>query len=141
MSVPPREQQPSFSASLRRLTIPAAVMAGGLVGSGLRAGIGELFPVDTGRFPSTTLAVNLTGSLLLGFYLARRQGAMMARWSLPFWAIGVLGSFTTFSAFGVEVFRLLAAQAVLVALGYVLVSTLGGLAMALLGERLGAVHR
>lgn len=141
MSGPAREQQPPFPALLRRLIVPAAVMAGGLVGSGARAGIGELFPVGEGRFPSTTLLVNLAGSLLLGFYLARRQGAITARWSLPFWAIGVLGSFTTFSAFGVEVFRLLAAQAVLMAVGYVLVSTLGGLAMALLGERLGAVRR
>jgi CrcB protein len=116
-------------------------MAGGLLGAGLRAAIGELFPVAAGRFPATTLSVNLAGSLLLGLYLARRQRAVSSGWSFRFWAIGGLGSFTTFSAFSAEVFRLITADASRIAVWYVLASLIGGVAAALLGERLGTVAR
>jgi CrcB protein len=64
-----------------------------------------------------------------------------ARWSLRFWAIGALGSFTTFSTFSLEVFQLIEIGHVPVALGYVGASTLGGLAVALIGDRVGAVTR
>jgi CrcB protein len=100
-----------------------------------------MFPVDPGRFPWPTLVVNVAGSLLLGLYLARRQRAVTARWSLQFWAIGALGSFTTFSTFSVEVFRLVDANAGSVAASYAVASLIGGLLAALLGERLGAVAR
>ncbi|MEZ5175521.1 MAG: CrcB family protein [Acidimicrobiia bacterium] len=114
-------------------------MAGGLLGSGLRVAVVDLLPTTPGRFPTTTLAVNLAGSLLVGFYLARRQRAVIAEWSLRFWAIGVLGSFTTFSMFSVEVFGLLDMDATVVAVGYVGASLLGGVAAALVGRRLGTV--
>jgi CrcB protein len=116
-------------------------LAGGLLGSGLRATIGELFPAAPGTFPAATLLVNLAGSLVLGFYLARRQRAITSGWSLRFWAIGGLGSFTTFSTFSAEVFRLVEAGAPIPAVWYVLASLIGGVAAALLGERLGSVGR
>jgi CrcB protein len=91
------------------LLAPVAVLAGGLLGSGARAGITERFPTEPGTFPTSTLVVNLAGSLLLGLYLARRQRAVTARTSVQLWAIGALGSFTTFSAFSVEMFQLIEA--------------------------------
>jgi len=118
------------------LAAPLAVMAGGLIGSGLRAAIVGVLPVDSGGFPVATLSINLAGSMLLGLYLARRQRAIVARWSLQFWAIGVLGSFTTFSALSVEVFLLIGSGEAVIAGSYVVISTLGGLAAALLGGRL-----
>jgi CrcB protein len=60
---------------------------------------------------------------------------------LQFWAIGGLGSFTTFSAFSAEVVRLLTANAVVIAAWYVIASTAGGLAATVLGQRLGLVRR
>jgi CrcB protein len=47
-------------------------------------------------------------------------------WARPFLAVGVLGGYTTYSAFAVEVVGLTDACAVARALGYVLVSVLGG---------------
>lgn len=91
-----------------------------------------------GGIPIATLVVNLLGSLLLGLYLARRERAAVSRLSLQFWAIGALGSFTTFSAFSLEVVRLVDGGAVTTALVYVLASTVGGLAAALVGDRLGS---
>ncbi|MEX2279783.1 MAG: CrcB family protein [Acidimicrobiia bacterium] len=117
-----------------------AVLGGGLVGSAARSGIGEMFQ-PSGSFPVTTAAINVAGSLLLGFYLARHQRADVTRWSLQFWAIGAIGSFTTFSAFSVEVFHLVASGSMTVALSYVVASTLGGLTAALIGDRLGSVGR
>jgi CrcB protein len=107
----------------------------------MRAAIDEVFPVGSGRFPVTTLLINIIGSLLLGIYLARRQRSIAPRWSLQFWAIGVLGSFTTFSAFSVEVLRLTEVDAIGVAIGYVAASLVGGLSAAMLGGRLGMVGR
>jgi CrcB protein len=91
--------------------------------------------------PATTLAINLVGSILLGFYLARSRRASSPRWLLPFWTIGCLGAFTTFSTFSVEVFDLLASGAVTTAVSYVVLSTVGGVVAALLGQRVGSVGR
>ena len=115
-----------------------AVLGGGLVGSAARAGIGHVLPTTPGAFPVATLMVNLIGSLLLGVYLARRERAATVRWSLQFWAIGVLGSFTTFSAFSLDVVHLLEANRPMSALGYVTASVIGGLLLALTGQRLGS---
>jgi CrcB protein len=89
-------------------------------------------------FPVATLAINLIGSLLLGLYLARRQRSLAGRLSVPFWGIGVFGSFTTFSAFSVEVVQLLGHREVGPALGYVAASLVGGLLAAVVGQRIGS---
>jgi CrcB protein len=116
-------------------------VGGGLLGSAARGAVGLAVPAASGDFPVATLIVNLAGSFLLGFYLARRQRAVSGRWSLRFWAIGVLGSFTTFSAFSLEVLQLIDIERFSTVVGYVLASTLGGLTVALLGDRVGAVVR
>jgi CrcB protein len=118
-----------------------AVLGGGLVGSAARTGIGHVLPTTPGAVPVATLMMNLIGSLFLGVYLARRERAATVRWSLQFWAIGVLGSFTTFSAFSLDVVHLLDANRPMPALGYVTASVIGGLFLALTGQRLGASFR
>lgn len=118
-----------------------AVLVGGLLGSAARAGVGHYLPAAPGSVPVATLGVNLIGSLLLGFYLARRERATTRPWSVQFWAIGVLGSFTTFSAFSLDVIQLIQARRALVALGYLAASIVGGLTLALLGERIGSILR
>jgi CrcB protein len=122
---------------MRRSAAPLAVLAGGLLGSGVRAAILLAWPIDGDAFPFPTLAINLTGALFLGFYLARRQQAVAGPHSVPFWAIGVLGSFTTFSLFSLEVFELLDAGQAAPAIAYVVVSTVGGVALAISGQRIG----
>lgn len=123
--------------------IPAfvAVFGGGLLGSGARAAIALVWSVELGRFPISTLVVNVTGSLVLGWYLTRRRRAVSALWSLRFWAIGALGSFTTFSTFSIEVVRLFETSSHTIAAAYVTASMVGGLAAAMLGDRVGRVFR
>jgi CrcB protein len=115
-----------------------AVAAGGLVGSAVRGGIGMVVLPSWGGFPTTTAAINLTGSFLLGFYLARRERSVTRPKSLHFWAIGMLGAFTTFSTFSVELLRLIVDGEGLLATGYLTVSVIGGLIAAITGQRSGA---
>ena len=133
---------PFRTLTLARLGRPwSAVLAGGLLGSAARIGVGYLIPAAPGRLPVATLIVNLAGSLLLGFYLARREQTVTARLSLQFWGIGVFGSFTTFSAFSIEVFHLLGQGQPFTAVGYIAASIVGGVTLALAGQRLASVIR
>jgi CrcB protein len=134
-SLPIKVLTSSYARSL------VAVAMGGLVGSAARSGIGMMVPATEGEFPTGVVIVNLLGSFLLGLYLARRERAVSGPWSTRFWAIGVFGSFTTFSALSVDLVDLLAAGRVLVPVSYLSVSVVGGLALALFGRRIGALVR
>ncbi len=105
------------------------VMVGGAVGSGARYLTGRamlsLFGPD---YPFGTLAVNLIGGLLMGVLvgvLARNTASETWRLLL---GVGVLGGFTTFSAFSLDVVTMLERGAIGVAFGYVLVSVIGSVA-------------
>lgn len=119
----------------------AQVASGGLIGSAARGIVEWLIPTVEGAFPVGVLAVNLVGSFLLGLYLARRERSVNGPATVRFWAIGVLGSFTTFSAFSLDLLVLLQAGRVVGSSGYLLGSVLGGLALALTGHRMGSVLR
>jgi CrcB protein len=120
------------------LSAVAVVAAGGLVGSASRVSIGMLISSDGSRFPTEVVLVNLIGSFLLGLYLARRERSVSGPAALNFWAIGVFGSFTTFSAFSLDLWHLLTAGRLWGSAAYLGVSVIGGLLLALVGQRLGA---
>ena len=113
-------------------------MAGGLAGSAARLGAGAALGWEPGGWPVATLAVNVAGAGALGWYLARRARSGSPWWSLDFWAIGVLGSFTTFSALSVEALALLESGRLVAAGCYAAVSALAGVAAAGAGHRIGA---
>lgn len=89
-------------------------------------------------FPVAVLTVNLVGGFVLGWLLARRERAVVPGSSTTFWSIGVLGSFTTFSALSVDTVELLHAGRGATAALYVAASVVGGLLLAHMGQRLGA---
>jgi CrcB protein len=123
----------------RLLTTPLiAVAAGGLLGSSTRVLITQLVGTPQSGWPVATLAVNLVGAFVLAGYLARREGAVAAPLSLELWAIGALGSFTTFSAFSLEVVLLIDAGRAAAAVGYAAASTIGGMAVAIAGAAAGS---
>lgn len=82
---------------------------GGFIGSSLRYGMtGYVQQLSRSiHFPYGTLAVNLIGCCLIGFLsqLAESRGVFTAE-SRTFVFIGILGGFTTFSAFGNETMNL-----------------------------------
>lgn len=85
------------------LTQVAVVAAGGAIGSTGRLLVGRacLALVGTG-FPLATLAVNAIGCTIAGFLLGQATRADAGSTLRLFLVVGVLGGFTTFSAFGVE---------------------------------------
>lgn len=114
-----------------------AVFAGGAIGTGLRAAITGVVPVEAGAFPWPLWAVNVSGSLVLG-YLATRFVAARIRSTLtmPLVGIGLLGSYTTFSTFAVDVVQLAETGQATTAAAYAVASLVAGLTAAWLGIRL-----
>ena len=111
------------------------VMLGGAIGAGLRYGVSMLAAHRlTAAFPWGTWFANLAGGffagLLLGLIIARGGGGDAAR---LFLGVGILGGFTTFSAFSAETaFMILSGQFGMAAL-YAASSLFGALALLFLG--------
>jgi CrcB protein len=87
------------------------VALGGALGSVLRFWLSALFERRLGEaFPWGTIFVNVTGSFLIGllFSLAGRDGApLLSSSARAFLLVGVLGGYTTFSAFSLQTLNLL----------------------------------
>jgi CrcB protein len=89
------------------------------------------------KFPWATLAVNWLGCLLIGLIYGWVEDRTMLGVSMRYFLItGLLGGFTTFSAFGVETLYLFKRGESLMAWIYILASVTGGLVLAWLGERI-----
>ncbi len=115
--------------SLRRLLL---VILGGTLGTAARLAFALVLP-DAGSFPVATFAVNVFGALLIGIVAARLPGSAELR---VFLGTGMLGGFTTYSAFAVGSVEIWS-DAPLVAVAYVVLSLGLGIAAAALGLRLG----
>jgi CrcB protein len=116
-----------------------AIALGGAIGALLRYwmsnGVYQLLGRD---FPYGTLAVNVIGSLLMGFLyivlLERISGDVLWRGLL---LIGLLGSFTTFSTFSIETLNMLEQGEYLRSLVNILLSVIICIAAAWLGVYTG----
>jgi CrcB protein len=129
------------------LAASAYVALGGAVGSVARYQMGRLMtwwlgPQAMGAFPFATLAVNTLGSLLMGLLAGflLRMGGETDHWRLLL-GVGLLGGFTTFSAFSLETAMLIQRGQVGLAGIYALISVgLGvtGLVFGITVARIGA---
>ena len=110
------------------LTLQIAL--GGAIGAALRHLIGARVARLAGQaFPWATLSVNVVGCLVMGLavgFLLRRTDARLHHLA-PFFMTGVLGGFTTFSAFALEAFLLIERGRPGLALAYMGASVAGGL--------------
>jgi CrcB protein len=113
------------------MTAVLLVALGGAIGSVLRYEVGALVLRHTlsAQFPYGTFTVNVLGCLIAGALagLGERHGFLTAEVRLLLFT-GFLGGFTTFSAFGVETVALIERGAWAVALTYVGLSVLCGVA-------------
>jgi len=118
------------------IRIGLAVAAGGGVGTLARAVVVEV-SVNFGVLTLwAILFVNIAGALALGWYASHVRHSN--RWStlmVGFVAAGVLGSFTTFSAFSFEVVELFEAGDWLFGSAYAVVAIGAGLVAAAIGRR------
>lgn len=114
------------------------VMLGGAIGSGARylAGRVALGAFGPG-YPWGTLAVNLIGGLLMGVLAGSvsRIGESGETWRLLL-GVGLLGGFTTFSAFSLDAMTMLERGDWGPALGYILASAIGSVVALALGLQL-----
>jgi len=110
------------------------VMLGGAIGAGLRHLVGAAALARLGPgFPWGTLIVNLSGGLAIGLFagwLARAGGSEPMR---LFLAVGLLGGFTTFSAFSLETWLMIERGETAVAAAYVTASVVGSIALLFAG--------
>lgn len=110
------------------------VALGGAIGASARylTGVAVMRAVGPG-FPWATLGVNILGSFLMGLFVVAAAQRGLTGWS-PLVMTGVLGGFTTFSAFSLDAYALyergLAGQAAAYVLASVLLA-LAGLAAGL----------
>jgi fluoride exporter len=115
----------------RALLALAAI--GAVIGSGARYVVALLMPSsDSAHIPYATLTVNIVGALVIGI-CASLASVMQSETRRTFIVTGVLGGFTTFSAFAVESVQL--ASHPLQAVIYVVFTFIGAVAATHIGTR------
>ncbi|NOX96190.1 MAG: fluoride efflux transporter CrcB [Alphaproteobacteria bacterium] len=119
-----------------------AVAAGGAIGAMARHGVSRVSLHLLGpNFPWGTLAANITGSFAMGLVIiwltAREPNSPALR---AFLTVGLLGAFTTFSAFSLDVLTLYRDRTMMIAAAYlgasVILSVFGLVAGLVIGRQL-----
>jgi CrcB protein len=112
------------------------VLAGGALGTALRLALDLALPHTDAQPPVSTLVINIIGAFALGV-LTSRVWPSAAPWLRALLGPGLLGSFTTFSAFAVSVVALGSSGNWSLAALYLLATVVLGVAAAWAGLRLG----
>jgi CrcB protein len=112
----------------------AAIAAGGALGSLARWAVGLALPHRPGELAVSTWIVNVTGALVIGALMHLITEVWPPRRLVrPFWGIGVLGGYTTFSTYALDMHHLLAAGEMGRAVVYYVGTVLTGLLAVWLG--------
>ena len=86
----------------------AWIIAGAAVGAPLRYFVGTRFNIASDAFPWWTFTINITGCFAIGLLLGlAEERDFLSREARLLLVTGLLGSYTTFSAFGWETYDLL----------------------------------
>jgi CrcB protein len=110
------------------LVVVGVVALGGMVGAGARYLIGEAWPTPSGGFPWATFTINITGCALIGVLMVLVTDVWVRQRLLrPFLGTGVLGGYTTFSTYSVDLQRLMIAGHPGIALLYLAGTATGAL--------------
>jgi len=115
----------------------AAVAAGGALGAVARYGLTGRWPHSASAFPWVTFVINVSGCLLIGCLMVLVEHLWVGRRLVrPFLGAGVLGGFTTFSSYVLDIQRLLAAGVAGLALVYLAGTVLAALLAVWCGQLL-----
>ena len=113
------------------------VFLGGGIGAALRHGVNTWFGRLMGHeFPVGIMAINITGSILMGLaagYFTFRSGEAWSQSARLFITTGVLGGYTTFSAFSLDAMLLYERGEIATAVFYVV----GSVALSIIGLAFG----
>jgi CrcB protein len=100
-------------------TVLAVISAGGVLGALARYWLSQAWPHEPRAFPWATLVVNVSGCVLIGVLMVLVAEIWPSRRLLrPFLGTGLLGGYTTFSTYVVDVQHVAAAGARATAFGY-----------------------
>jgi fluoride exporter len=106
-----------------------ATSLGGVLGSLARFGLTEAVPHRPGGLAWATFVINVSGCLLIGVLMVLVDQVWIGRRLLrPFLGVGVLGGYTTFSTYVVDIQQAVAAGAAGTALLYLAATVTGALA-------------
>ena len=110
------------------------IAIGGSLGSILRFLFSHFCKIYVPFFPAGTLLVNVLGSFFIGFFASylnnKEVSEIIVRYFL---IIGLLGSFTTFSAFSIETLELYKQDGLSLSLLYVILSVILSIFAAYIG--------
>ena len=110
---------------------------GGAIGAMLRYTISDIMPSDS--LPLGTMTVNLLGSLILGIIFgAIAADALISQENFLLFGTGLLGAFTTMSAFAMETVKL-SENEMSAAMVYVGITIIGSIVLAWSGYKVGIV--
>lgn len=97
---------PSPSSVRHREVLPV-VATGGVIGAEARYGLGRALSHSGRQFPWSTLLVNVSGCLMIGALMVLLlELTSPHRLARPFLGTGILGGYTTFSTFSVDIVTL-----------------------------------
>jgi len=101
----------------------AAIFAGGFLGALARVLLVQTLPATPGSWPWATFVENVTGTLLLGYFVTRLQERLpVSAYRRPLLGTGLCGAFTTFSTMQLELLRMLDGGRTALAVTYALTS-------------------
>jgi CrcB protein len=124
----PSVRRPSRERRILPWDITLVVGIGGAFGSVARYALAEAWQAPTYGVPWATFLTNVGGCVLIGVLMVLIVEVWVAhRLVRPFLGVGVLGGFTTFSTYTVQIDQLLEAGRTLPALGYLLGTLVGAL--------------
>lgn len=111
-----------------RWDVLAVIAAGGALGSLARWGVSLAIPAQPGAFPWASFVINVSGCLLLGALIVLAGEVWPpSRYARTFLGVGLLGGYTTFSAFMLDTRGLLVTGHPAAAGAYLLGSITAGL--------------
>jgi CrcB protein len=105
-----------------------AIAVGGALGAAVRYLVGLGWPTPPGAFPASTLVINVVGCGLIGILMVLVTDVFTRQRLLrPFLGTGVLGGFTTFSTYAVDIQQLVTGGHAATALLYLVTTVVGAL--------------
>ncbi len=115
--------------------------AGGAIGALLRYWVsGIAYNLFGATFPYGTLAVNLVGSFLIGFFYEVLEDTLISPDIRVMIFIGIFGAFTTFSSFSLETVNLLRDGEFWLGTWNILLNNVLGILLVIFGIMLGKLY-
>jgi CrcB protein len=117
------------------------VGAGGIIGAILRFLISTWLSNYENFIPFGTLCVNFLGCFIFGYFQGLTKFYYFPKWLVLGFGTGLIGAFTTFSTFSIEVITYILHGDMILSISYMLVSSIIGYYLVFSGFSLASITR